>query len=220
MTLVRVDTQRAYELIWDMITTLTLAPGAAINEQELAEGLQMGLVPVQEALKLLAHDDLVIITPRHGLYVAPVESADLDQLSEIRLPLEALGARLAAERAAADDLVVLEALCHEQAELPPDDEDSVRRLFALDHKFHQAIAAAANNKYLARTLEHFFGLSRRLWFMALPRIDFLSTAVEDHLELVAAIKAGDADRAEAMMRRHVGEFYEKVHAVLGNDIDQ
>ena len=63
----RVDTQRAYELIWDRITTLGLPPGAAINEQQLAEELGMALTPVQEALKLLAHDHLVAhhAAPRH-----------------------------------------------------------------------------------------------------------------------------------------------------------
>ena len=119
MELVRVDTQRAYELIREKITTLELAPGAPINEQHLAEDLDMGLVPVQEALKLLAHDDLVIITSRHGLYVADVSAPDLEQISEMRLSLESLCTRLAAQRATPDDLVVLEALRQEQATISP-----------------------------------------------------------------------------------------------------
>ena len=133
MEMVRVDTQRAYELIWEQITTLELAPGAHINEQELAEKMNMGVVPVREALRLLSHENLVVITPRHGLYVADVNVPDLEQLSEVRLSLEALCARLAAQRATPDDLVVLRALRQEQATLPPEDS---RRLFDLDHKFH------------------------------------------------------------------------------------
>jgi DNA-binding GntR family transcriptional regulator len=211
MELVRVDTQRAYELIREKITTLELSPGAAINEQRLAEGLDMGLVPVREALKLLAHDDLVVITPRHGLYVADVDVPDLERISEMRLSLESLCARLAARRATPDDLVVLEALSQEQATIPPEDS---RRLFDFDHRFHQAIARAAHNKYLARTLDHLFGLSQRLWYLALPHIEFLPGAVEKHLDLVEAIKAGDADRAEQVMSSHVRDFYDKVREVL------
>jgi DNA-binding GntR family transcriptional regulator len=211
MELVRVDTQRAYELIREKITTLELAPGAPINEQRLAESLDMGLVPVREALKLLAHDDLVVITPRHGLYVAAVNLPDLEQISEMRLSLESLCARLAARRATPDELAVLEALRQEQAAVSPADS---RRLFDLDHKFHQAIARAAHNKYLARTLEHFFGLSQRLWYLALPRLGFLPAAVEKHLGLIEAIKAGDADRAEQIMRDHVQEFYDRVREIL------
>ena len=87
----RVDTQRAYELIWDKITTLALKPGAAINEQQLAGELGMALTPVQEALKLLAHEHLVVITPRHGMYVADVNTPDLDQLSELQTDARSAG---------------------------------------------------------------------------------------------------------------------------------
>jgi DNA-binding GntR family transcriptional regulator len=211
MKLVRVDTQRAYELIWDKITTLELAPGAHINEQLLAKELDMGLVPVREALKLLAHDNLVVITPRHGLYVADVNLPDLEQISEMRLTLESLSARLAAQRATPDELVVLEALRQEQAATSAEDS---RRLFEVDHKFHRAIARAAHNKYLAETLDRFFGLSQRLWYLVLPHLGFLPSAVEKHLYLVEAIQAGDAERAEEIMRHHVGEFYDQVREIL------
>ncbi len=211
MELVRVDTQRAYELLWEKITTLELAPGAPINEQQLAQELDMGTVPVREALRLLAHENLVRITPRHGLYVADVDVSDLERISEIRLSLESLCAHLAAQRATPDDLIVLEALRQEQASVPPEDS---RRLFDLDHKFHEALAKAARNKYLAQTLDRLFGLSRRLWYLVLPHIGYLPASVEEHLELVDAIRQGDADRAAQIMHDHVKEFYTKVHETL------
>ncbi len=211
MQFVRVDTQRAYELIWDRITTLDLAPGSSINELDLAAELELSLTSVEEALKLLVHDDLVVVSPRHGLYVADINLPDLAQLSEMRLALESLCARQAAERATPDDIMVLEALRQEQTTISPEDS---RRLFDVDHKFHQAIAQAAHNKYMARTLDQFFGLSLRLWYLVLPHLDFLPAAVEKHLDLVEAIKAGDPDRAEAIMRDHVQSFYDKVQEIL------
>jgi DNA-binding GntR family transcriptional regulator len=213
MELERVDTKRAYEQIRGRITTLELAPGSPLNEQQLAQDLDVGVVAVREALKLLAYESLVVITPRHGLYVADVNVPDLEQLSEMRLTLEGLSARLAAERAGPDDLVVLEALRQEQASAPPGDS---RRLFDVDHKFHQAIARAAGNKYLADSLERLFGLSQRLWYLALPHLGFLPSSVERHLDLVEAIQAHDPDRAEAIMRAHVSEFYAQVRQVLAS----
>ena len=211
MELERVDTKRAYEWIRERITTLELEPGSVLNEQFLAEELEMGLAPVREALKLLAHDSLVVITPRHGLYVAGVNAQDLEQLSELRLALEGLCARLAAERATEDDIVILEALRQEQASTPATDR---RRLFDIDHKFHQAVARAAHNKYMADSLERLFGLSQRLWYLALPQLGFLPGAVEQHLDLVQAIENGDGDEAERIMRAHVGQFYDQVREVL------
>jgi DNA-binding GntR family transcriptional regulator len=213
MELVRLDTQRAYEQILEKITTLELQPGAPINDQALADELGMELAPVREALKLLAHDELVNIPPQ-GLYVADVNIPDLEQISELRLLLESFCARQAANRATEDDLVVLDALCEEQAGLASDD---ARELFALDHRFHQAIAAAAHNRHLANVLDHFFGLSQRMWYLVLPELEFLPNAVETHVELVDAIRAGDADRAEALMHDHVQGFYDQVHAVLSGE---
>lgn len=213
MELHRVDTQQAYEQLLELVTTLRLEPGAVLNVQALSERLAISVAAVQEAIKLLAHDGLVHITPRHGIYVARADAAELAELSELRLPLEGLAARLAAERATADDLAVLEALCREQESLEVGDAEV---LFDLDHRFHQAIAAAAHNRYLARTLERFFGLSRRLWFLALPHLASLPSAVGAHLALVDAVKTRDGARAEQLMRDHVSGFYQEAREALEN----
>jgi len=210
MELVRIDTQRAYEMIREKITSLELAPGSPIDEGKLADEMEMGLVPVREALNLLAHDHLVT-TEAQGLFVSKVEVPDLKQISEIRVLLEPYCAQQAALHATADDIVVLEALSQEQSQTP---SDQPKQLFDLDHKFHHAIARAAKNKYLSEILEDFYGHSRRVWFLVLPHLDFLSTAVESHLEMVQAIKSQDGERAAQMMREHVQGFYEKVFEVL------
>ncbi|MGD8737539.1 MAG: FCD domain-containing protein, partial [Anaerolineae bacterium] len=71
-----------------------------------------------------------------------------------------------------------------------------------------------HNKYLADSLERLFGLSQRLWYLALPQLGFLPSAVETHLDLVQAIEEGDQDKAERIMREHVGEFYAQVREIL------
>jgi DNA-binding GntR family transcriptional regulator len=188
-----VEVRRAYAQIRERIITLALAPGAAIKPERLAGELKLSPAALAEALELLAHEGLVSVTPpqEHGAYVAIVHLADLDQLSETRLRLEALSARLAAQRATADDLTVLDALCAEQSAIPPDD---ATRLLDVDHKLHQAIAAAASNLYLAGALDHLFGLSQRLWYLALPALtvaEALPVAMRKHTGLVDAIRARD-----------------------------
>ena len=210
MELLRIDTQRAYELIREKITSLELSPGSPIDEGKLANELEMGQVPVREALNLLAHDHLVT-TEAQSLFVSKVEITDLQQISEIRILLEPYCAAQAATHATSDDIVVLEALSQEQRRVSP---DRPKQLFDLDHKFHQAIARAAKNKYLAEILENFYGHSKRAWFLVLPHLDFLSTAVESHLEMVGAIKEQDAEQAAEVMRDHVQGFYEKVFEIL------
>ena len=211
MELIRVDTQKAYQRLHRLIATLQLDPGSPIDEGRLAQELDMGLTPIREALKLLVHDNLVEVSPHGGIFVSAVDLSDLRQISELRRLLESFCAQQAALRATPDDLAILEALRQEQAAIPPDDS---QRWFDLDHKFHQAIARAAHNKYLAQTLERFFGLSQRLWYLALPHLGFLPASVEVHLDLVDAIKSRDAGRAEALMSAHVKDFYDRVHQIL------
>ena len=77
MELIQADTQRAYQWLRDKIITLDLAPGALIDEQRLAAAIDVGTSPVREALKLLVHEELVVVTPRYGLYVADINLPDL-----------------------------------------------------------------------------------------------------------------------------------------------
>jgi len=211
MELVAVDTREAYARIREAIVTLELAPGSLLDEQRLAKDLHVGGMPVREALKLLAHDGLVAVTPRHGLYVAAISLPDLEQISEVRLVLEPLCAALAARRATPDDLSVLDALRREHAGIPGEDR---RRLLDVDHNFHQAVVRASGNAYLVRIMEHLFGLSQRLWYLALPRLDMLSTAVAEHLDLLAAIENRDAEAARRIMYDHVKDFYDRVRPLL------
>ena len=206
MELIRVDTNRAYKLIREKIITLELEPGQPLDEGKLAQELKIAQTPVREALRLLIHDHLVEAPPR-GLYVAPIDVDDLEKISAIRLHMETFAARQASQKATKDDLIVLNALCQEKV-------TEIHQLLNLDHKFHQSIAQAAHNKYLTDVLEHFFGLSQRLWYLILPQLDFLPGAVESHIELVEAIKAGNGDRAEELMRHHIKSFYKKVIGIL------
>ena len=211
MDLTDIDTRHAYEYVREKIITLALAPGTLLNEQALADASASGVGSVREAFQWLAYEGLVEITPRHGLYVAEINRADLEQLGEIRLTLEPLCARLAAQRCDQDDWAVLVALRQQQLAADPADSE---RMLAIDHKFHQALVRAARNRYLARCLDHLLGLSRRLWYVALPQLDFLADAVAEHLEIMEAIRAKDANRAEAIMGAHVEAFHDRVRRLL------
>lgn len=213
MDLMRVDTVKAYEQIKGKITLLQLDPGAPVEEDALATELGLAPTAIREALKLLVHDGLIVVRPRHGIRVADANPSDLKQLFEMRLPLEMLCAEMAAERATPDDLAVMEALVRE-AGLVQQARD-LDHLLDLDHRYHSALADASHNRYMRPTLERFFGLSERLWYMALPEIDWLLEALDRHAELVVAIKAHDGEKAAALMSEHILDFQRQVERALG-----
>jgi DNA-binding GntR family transcriptional regulator len=198
---------KAYHEIRGLIVSLELAPGAVIDERELIERLEIGRTPVREALRRLAHERLVEVYPRRGMFVTGVDVRELARLSEVREVLEPEAARLAAERATDVDRAELGALLVEL--------DAGRsELIDLDERIHRAVYRAAHNDLLEATLEQYYVLALRIWSIALDRAHELEEAVEEHRALLEAIQAGDGDRAADTMRAHVQNFEQAMHRVL------
>lgn len=203
---------RAYYRIRELIVTLELAPGSPVTERELMERLALGRTPVREALQALARECLVEVYPRRGMFVSGVDVRDLAGLSEVRLTLEPRAARLAAERATDADRATITALLKELDHVR--DKPDERALIDLDQRIHRHIYECTHNPFLAATLNEYYVLTLRIWFLALDRVTRLEDAVREHRELLRAIRAGSAERAEEAMRRHVTGFERAIRGVL------
>ena len=202
--------EKAYHAIRDLIVSLELAPGAVIDERELMERLGIGRTPVREALRRLAHEGLVEVYPRRGMFVTGVDVRELARLSEVRVVLEPEAARLAAERATQSDRAAIGELLVELAAGGRDD----RELMELDERIHSAVYRAAHNDLLAATLSQYYVLALRIWSMALEQTHDLEEAVDAHRALLEAIRDGDGDRAAETMRAHVQNFEQAMRRVL------
>lgn len=202
---------RAYYSIRELIVTLDLAPGSIVSERELMDRLGVGRTPVREALQRLERESLVEVYPRRGIFVSNVNVLDLAVLSEVRGVLEGFAARLAAERSTAGDREETDALIAELRELPAADE---RLLIDLDQRIHRHVYRCAHNEFLEATLDGYYVLTLRIWFLALDRVTRLDDAVKEHLELLEAIRDRDAVRADEAMRRHVAGFEAAIRRVL------
>jgi DNA-binding GntR family transcriptional regulator len=198
---------KAYHEIRGLIVSLELAPGAVIDERDLIERLEIGRTPVREALRRLAHERLVEVYPRRGMFVTGVDVRELARLSEVRELLEPEAARLAAERATDTDREHLSRLLTEL-------DAGGSELMDLDERIHRAVYRAAHNDLLEATLEQYYVLALRIWSMALDRAHELEEAVEAHRALLEAIQAGDGERAAETMRAHVQDFEQAMHRVL------
>jgi DNA-binding GntR family transcriptional regulator len=202
---------RAYHAIRDMIVSLDLRPGGVIDERRLIEQLGIGRTPIREALRRLAQERLVEVYPRRGMFVTSVEIQDLASLAEVRSVLESSAARLAAERSTESDRAAVTSLLEE---LDGHTELDQRGLMALDERIHRQVYRCAHNPFLEASLEDYYVLALRIWYLALDQARGLEQAVLGHREILEAIRDGDADRAEEAMRRHVLEFEEAMRRVL------
>jgi DNA-binding GntR family transcriptional regulator len=203
---------RAYAELRERIVTLRLAPGTALREDELMSELAIGRTPLREAVKRLALENLVAVQPRSGTYVTSVDAADIVHISEVRAELEAQAAELAARRLDDELRARFEALLERIAAAEGStDQDA---LITLDESIHRLVWDASRNPYLAETLERYFVLSLRVWYVVLDRVPALGAAVLDHAHLLEAILAGDASRARALMHEHVEAFEREIVAAF------
>lgn len=203
---------QAYYRIRELIVSLELAPGSLISERELQERLGVGRTPVREALRDLARESLVEVYPRRGMFVSRVDVGDLAGLSEVRAVIESHAARLAAERATNADREAIAELLDELNAV--EGEHGERTLIDLDQRIHRHVYRCTHNPFLEATLNEYYVLTLRIWFLALDRVVRLEDAVGEHRQLLEAIRDRDPARAEQAMRRHVDGFEQAMRRVL------
>jgi DNA-binding GntR family transcriptional regulator len=202
----------AYREIRALIVTLELPPGSLLSEPELQERLGLGRTPVREALRTLAHERLVEVYPRRGMFVAALDPRDLAALSEVREQLEPYAARLAAERRNDEDLEVIDELIADldAVAVAPD----MRQLIELDQRIHHHIYRCAHNAFLQDACDQHYMHALRIWFLALDRVSHLGDAVAEHRDLLVAVLEGDAQRAAEVMSSHVTGFETEVRRAI------
>jgi DNA-binding GntR family transcriptional regulator len=204
--------ERAYHELRDRIVKLLLAPGTALREDELMAELGIGRTPLREAVKRLALEGFVAVQPRRGTYVTEVDAAEIVHITEVRAELESYAAELAARRMDAGTRQAAEALLEQIEAMGREDEQEA--LMALDERIHSFIWEASGNPYLIDTLERYFSLSLRIWYVVLDRLPGLGHAVHDQAALLRAVTERDAPQARNIMREHVLAFQREIIAAF------
>jgi DNA-binding GntR family transcriptional regulator len=174
-------------------------PNERLIETELAAWLAVSRTPVREALQRLAADRLVV-SRRRGWVVYAHTPDEVREIYEARVALEGYAARLAAERASAEQLAGIMAA---QQEALRSLAGSREALVEANDRFHAAVTLAAGNRQLADLLERnrLYHFNYRL---AATYTDAeVAEGEEQHAQLTQAIRARDTSRAEAIMRAHI-----------------
>ncbi|MEW1960066.1 GntR family transcriptional regulator [Kineococcus sp. NPDC059986] len=207
----------AYERLRDRLVVLDIRPGEPLNDDLLAKEFGVGRTPVREALKRLEVDRLVVAYPRRGTFATTVDMTDLGHISEVRRALEPVAAAAAARRAGPAAREELRSLARTVALLPDaahGGELTQRELMKHDVEVHRSIYRHSQNAHLEDVLVRLDNLATRIWCLVLDRLPTFAGHVGEHVELLEAIAAGDADRAADLAREHVTGFEECVRQVL------
>ena len=175
------NAEKAYTQIKKKIVTTEMPPGSVINEAQLMEEFALGRTPIREAIKQLQMENLVMVTPRKGMFVADMAVTDLLQIFEVRVELESFATRLAAERITKSEISELQELAKAYQDVDLSDKDA---LIHLDGEFHSLLAKATHNKFLIKEIEYYYNLSLRIWYIALNYAKPDDINVNAHLEIL------------------------------------
>jgi len=193
---------QVYARILEAISDRTLQPGQRIRQNELADRLGVSRQPVSHALHLLHRQGLVAESGRRGFEVTQLDPSRIRQLYEVRGAIDALAARLAAERAGSDAAGRARLEAALRAGQAIDRNTPLNELIALDVDFHRTIYRLAGNPVIEATIAPQWPHMRRSMATVLSALDYRDSAWSEHADIARHILAGEADAAEHAARAH------------------
>jgi DNA-binding GntR family transcriptional regulator len=190
-----------YATLRDAIVAGHLQAGDRLSEQQLAAQLGVSRTPVREALYRLETEEFAVRIPRSGMVVRAVSRSELLEVYAVRVALDGIAARIAAQRASPADLAMLRSIQMQMAAAA--EHGDIPTMLALNLEFHGTLYTAAHNGMLLR-----IGRQLKDWisrFRETPAAQHgrALEVVAEHERIVSAIEAGDPEAAELAAREHM-----------------
>lgn len=216
----RVERQRLHDTVVGhlrrFIVEGVLAAGTKLNERELCETLGISRTPLREAMKVLAAEGLILISPNRGATVARMSPTEIRDTFELMSGLEALSGELACERITDVELAEIKALHY--AMLACRAKEDLSEYYRYNYQIHDRINEAARNAALRQT---YLAVNRKLQALRFrsnyqkPKWD---SAIHDHEEMLTALETRDGKRLAAILRQHLLDKRDAVLLMQGEEI--
>jgi DNA-binding GntR family transcriptional regulator len=190
-------------------------PGARLVETRIAQELGVSQAPVREALRDLEQLGCIVHEPFRGCSVRAFSAHELLEAFPVRAALEALAARLAAERMTEDELLELGDLL-ETMRAAAAREDAHGQSQA-NAQFHATIVRAARNATLERQWSFLEPFSRTYISVSQPGLD-LRALSDRHIPILDALRARDGDAAAEAMHQHLMDAAELLRPMAEKEL--
>lgn len=188
-----------YGALRDMILRGELLAGQKLVQEDLAQRLGVSRTPLRSAIAALEREGFVVISPRGEATVVAFGPDRIADLFEVRAVLEGLTCRLVAPRIEKRHTLYLRSLITASMPEPGDDDWSAYR--EADREFHNYLTSLLNNDFLTRQLDSVRDVLRLSLAQGLLRAP--AETLPEHIEIIDALEAHDADAAERAMLRHI-----------------
>lgn len=189
-----------------------LKPNTRLKVPELAQALGVSPSPVREALQKLQSEGLVVLKPNHGAVVRQIDAAEFAHMMRMRAAVEGMQASLCAELGTPALITKLASQMERfDAAIASGDQDARLKANTAIHRLINGIDGSLIAQEVLTRIDGITAAVRRSWPL---RDERLARAQEEHAELLAAIRAGDGEKAGAVARRHVLATLDDVVALM------
>ncbi|MDD2496810.1 MAG: GntR family transcriptional regulator [Desulfitobacteriaceae bacterium] len=205
--------QQVYQILRHEIFTGKIKPGERLVESKIAQEMGVSRSPVREAIRLLEHDGLIVY--KDGLLtVFPLSVEAVGELYQCRAAIEPYAAFLATDNLTEEDIDELTVLFESASNL--EKKKDSHNTVVINTNFHMLISKACGNTRLLEISERLLvqsHLARNVLFRIHKNP---GEYLEEHREIIEAIKVRDPKKAEQLMREHVDHCWEYLQNHLGN----
>lgn len=201
--------EAAYERLLVMINEFEIKPGERINEGVVSRKLGISRTPLREALNRLAIEGFLTIRASRGFYCRDLDPSETMDLYQLRAIIEVAAVRLAAEKAAADELASLAQFLKTSSS---SDSYSIDDQIAYDEGFHEEIVRLSGNNEMLKLMKSLNQRIRPLRWIYLHR--GRPTTQAEHRQILAALMAKDADKAAELMKSHITLRREEIEEAI------
>jgi DNA-binding GntR family transcriptional regulator len=179
-----------------------IKPGERLTESDVANLLGVSRTPLREAFFQLHAEGFVKFTPRKGAIVSDISLTDAEETYVIKTALEALAARLAVQNVTHTFIDKLTDINQRLNEQILKEKKDIKRIFDLNHKFHQMIIEASGNRKLSDMLLLVRQQTQRYNYIYLSLLSRLEDSIAEHWNIINALKDRDAGRVEELVKKH------------------
>lgn len=208
----------AYERIEELLVNCELKPGLHLTMQDLQTVVGFGRTPVHQAVSRLASDTLILVSPRHGLQVAPIDLTRERVLLRLRTDVERFVIQLATERSGASQR---NQMVHLKRTLERfGDGITIQQFNKVDRRIDQLFLLAANEPFVESTLRPLHTIFRRLgwvYHMQSSHAEKLSRSVDGHIAVIDAVASGNV-KAAIQASDNLMSFVESMFEVLEHEV--
>ena len=194
--------EAAREALRSMILSGELEPGSRLRLRDLAEELELSIMPVRDALRALEAEGLVVSFEHRGARVSQTSPEEILELAALRMWIQVLAVRIATPRH--DEKTLAPARKALDAQRSALRAGNGPRFIESNRRFHEALEAPAGPLIngLISDLWNRLWQARRSTALFVVQPGQMSTAHKDHTAILDAVVAGDADRAVALFEAH------------------